>query len=80
MVKRGFVIIVINLLLIATVVSVWALWRNQPVGVAVGPAEQGKELLSAESIGPLPAQQQALYQRLEQRLLNNPDDFEAQLL
>ncbi len=80
MLRRGFVIIVINLLLIATVVSVWALWRNQPVGVAVGPAEQGKILLSDEAMADLPAQQQALYHRLQQRLLLNPGDFEAQLL
>ena len=64
MLRRGFVILVINLLLIATVVSAWALWRGQPAGVAVDPAGQGKALLSADAMGALLPQQQALYQRL----------------
>jgi murein L,D-transpeptidase YafK len=80
MLRRGFVIIVINLLLIATVVSVWALWRNQPVDVMLDPAGQGKVLLASDVLGTLLPQQQALYERLQQRLLSNPDDFEAQLL
>ncbi len=80
MLRRGFVILVITLLLIATVVSVWALWRAQPVGVASNPAEQAKAILAGAAMGPLQPQQKALYQRLEQRLQNNPDDCEAQLL
>ncbi|WP_020675619.1 L,D-transpeptidase Cds6 family protein [Geopsychrobacter electrodiphilus] len=80
MLRRGFVIFFVFLLLIATVVSVWALWRNQPTADVVNPAVQAQKLLSVEATGALLPQQQALYQRLQQRLLDNPEDYEATLL
>jgi len=80
MLRRGFVILVITLLLVATVVSVWALWRSQPDDSMVNPAEKVKSLLVANTSGRLLPQQEALSQRLQQRLAGNPDDFEAQLL
>ncbi len=80
MLRRGFVIFVINLLLIATVVSVWALWRNQPPETELDPAEKGKLQLTTDSLQKLLPRQQALYQRLQQRLQGNPDDHEASLL
>ncbi len=80
MLRRGFIIIVINILLVVTGVSVWALWRNKPPEKPSLPAEQGQILLSAETLGTLLPQQQALYQRLQQRQQANPDDFEAILL
>ncbi len=80
MIRRGFVLCVIALLLIATVVSVWALWRNQPPTAALDPAGQGRTLLEADFLGTLLPRQQALLRRLEQRLTQNPDDHEANLL
>ncbi len=80
MLKRGLFIIVVCSLLIATVVSVWALWRNQPFGENLRPSEQGTLLLKQEMKSELSPQQQALYQRLQQRQQVNPDDYEAQLL
>ena len=81
MLKRGFVIILINLLLVATGVSVWALWRNQPQDTLLDPAGQARALLSAdEEQLPLLPQQRAFQQRLQQRLSKNPQDHEAALL
>ncbi len=80
MLRRGFVIFVINLLLVATVVSVWALWRNQPPELVADPAFEARGVLAATFSGQLQPRQQALYQRLETRLRNNPADHEARLL
>ncbi|MCF6178790.1 MAG: L,D-transpeptidase [Geopsychrobacter sp.] len=80
MLRRSFVILFILVLLIATVVSVWALWRNQPVRENIDPAGQGELFLSSEAMGTLLPQQQALYQRLQHRLEVNADDYEASLL
>ncbi len=80
MLRRGFVLFVILLLLVATVVSVWALWRTQPPEPVSAPSESGQNLLASEVSDRMLPQQLALYQRLEQRLQNNPADYEARLL
>lgn len=81
MLRRGFIIAVVTLLLVATVVSVWALWRQQPAeSEVVDPARSARMMLSAEAAARLQPRQQALYQRLEQRLQANPADHEARLL
>lgn len=81
MLRRSFVIFVITLLLVATVVSVGALWRNQPLDsdFTTTPLE-AKILLATDVAGDLLPQQQALYQRLNARLQDNPEDHEASLL
>jgi murein L,D-transpeptidase YafK len=80
MFRRGFVIIVVLLLLVATVVSVWALWLNQPPLTAFDPAAQAKKHLQVEASGALLPRQQALSLRLQRRLAENPEDYEAVLL
>jgi len=84
MLRRGFVIIAVMLLLVATVVSVWALWRSQPLTLVPAPQLQSETLLnpvlaSASQPG-VSQRQQALLERLTRRLQENSADYEALLL
>jgi murein L,D-transpeptidase YafK len=83
MLRRGFVIIAVILLLIITVVSVWALWRSQPVSVAPAPQVESElirpEMQTGLQVKLLP-RQQALFDRLSRRLQENTQDYEALLL
>ena len=84
MLKRGFVIIAVILLLVATVVSVWALWRSQPLTLVPAPQLQSEASLKpALQPAPQPGlsqRQQALLARLDRRLQENNADYEALLL
>lgn len=84
MLRRGFVIIAVILLLVATVVSVWALWRSQPLAVAPEVSAVDELIRQPEPQGErqtaLSPRQQALLDRLSRRLQENTEDYEARLL
>lgn len=81
MIKRGLVIIAAILLLIATVVSVWALWRNQPLSPVPAPTMQSESIPQPAALQPkLSQRQEALLERLSSRLQENSEDYEALLL
>lgn len=82
MLRRTFITGLIVILIVATVASVSALWNQQSLeekgpSVTFSPFDQQTE---RQWLLTLTQQQKALWERLENRLEVNPEDYEANLL